>query len=89
MLTNFQELKLVIQKCDHNLWPRIQIVLMGWSGIIISKLLQKMFLNFSELPSILTFKLKQHNIEKSILFMNMLQIYSYLAQSRESEIIHV
>ena len=89
MLTNFEALKLVIQKCDHNLWLRIQIVLMGWSGIIISKLLQKMFLNFPELPSLLTFKLQQHDIEKSVLFINMLQIYSYLVQSRESELIHV
>ena len=89
MLTNFEALKLVIQKCDHNLWLRIQIVLMGWSGIIISKLLQKMFLNFPELPSLLTFKLQQHDIEKSVLFINMLQIYGYLVQSRESELIHV
>ena len=62
---------------------------MGWSGIIISKLRQKMFLNFPELPSLLTFKLQQHDIEKSVLFINMLQIYSYLVQSRESELIHV
>ena len=62
---------------------------MSWSGIIISKLLQKMFLNFPELPSLLTFKLQQHDIEKSVLFINMLQIYSYLVQSRESELIHV
>ena len=62
---------------------------MGSSGIIISKLLQKMFLNFPELPSLLTFKLQQHDIEKSVLFINMLQIYSYLVQSRESELIHV
>ena len=62
---------------------------MSWSGIIISKLLQKTFLNFPELPSLLTFKLQQHDIEKSVLFINMLQIYSYLVQSRESELIHV
>ena len=48
-----------------------------------------MFLNFPELPSLLTFKLQQHDIEKSVLFINMLQIYSYLVQSRESELIHV
>ena len=47
---------------------------MGSSGIIISKLLQKMFLNFPELPSLLTFKLQQHNIEKIVLFVNMHQL---------------
>ena len=47
---------------------------------LIRHKMQKIFLNFPELSSLLTFKLQQHNIEKSVLFINMLQIYSYLVQ---------